>query len=199
MANLHTLPDLLNNNPLYINALRTDIIQQFYTQYIANNVYIFDLSNNDTINLLFNEDQFCHLIGFSYFGYDGQNGWDTLISNPKKISEFVRFPEFKMLQFRILNFKYLLNLLQTPNIYIYKADEHKEFSYKSVYFALLINNNRALKLGIGLSNNGIHYGETYLVDKNEPSFNYYLEQKNLLTIKNRTSILKSKSVFSKLF
>lgn len=167
------------------------VLQQFYSQYLVPNVYIFKLSNTDSIRLIFTEEQFCHLIGFSYFGYDGKVGWDKLLNNPKKIKEFVENDKFNLIQSRILNFNIILSILNNPNIYIYTAEDYPEFRYKSLYFAAITENNRVFKLGIGLSGTDIHYGETYLVDMDNPKYNYYLKPDKLLTIEKREILLKN--------
>lgn len=63
--NIYTVEDLVNQDNIYIRKLDTKVLQDFFIQYICNNVYIFNLSNNDNIRLLFKESQFCHVIGIA--------------------------------------------------------------------------------------------------------------------------------------
>jgi len=193
--NIYTVEDLVNQDNIYIKKLDTKVLQDFFIQYICSNVYIFDLSNNDNIRLLFKESQFCHIIGFHYFGYEGVEGWDKLSQSPKRVADFSKYPKFKMLQYRIGNFNKLLKLLNNPDIYIYKASENKQFSYKSKYFAVYIEENRMHKLGIAVTNDGFHYPETFLIDNNEPKYNYYIKPENLLTIIKKEIIPKEKFLY----
>ena len=65
MAQDYTKEDLINNNRLFANRLRTRVLQDFYTQYLTPQAYIYVLNNGEIIHLLFDNDQFCHLLGFS--------------------------------------------------------------------------------------------------------------------------------------
>jgi len=178
----HTLSDLVDNKRIYPEKLRTDILQEFYCTHLVPNAYIFKLSNSDTIKLTFSESQFCHTIGLSYFDYNGQSGWDKLVLSPKTISDFESFPKYKMVLSRIINFNRILQLLNSPDVYLYNAEDFPQFNYKSNYFAVFNSSNRLHKLGIGVGNDGIHYGETYIVSLDKPEFNKELAPKNLLTI-----------------
>lgn len=195
MGKFYNLDELMNEPNIYINKINTQVLQEMYSVYLEPNVYRFKLSDNNEINLLFSEDQFCHLIGFSYFGYDGGDGWEKLKKNPKKISEFGKHKDFNFLKYRILNFRKLVNLLNSPNVYIYKPEEYPEFNYKSIYFAAIVENNRMLKLGIGIGKNKIHYPETYIVDLDIPSHNYYLKEENLINIMSKS--VEDKYTFQK--
>lgn len=194
MSKTYSLTDLLTkNNNISVYKLTTDVLQSFYLNQLCLNAYIFKLSNGDTINLLFDTYDFCHLIGLSYFGYEGALGWDKLVDNPIKISSFSRKEEFKMLKYRFKYFRNIVDLLDNPNIYIYKAENYPEFNYKSIYFAVIKKDSRYLKLGIGIGKNGIsgiNYAETFLVDLDKPDLNYYLTSDNLVHIDEKITISK---------
>jgi Barnase-EndoU-ColicinE5/D-RelE like nuclease len=191
MGKIYTVNDLVTKDKIYINKLNTQVLQDFYSEQFAEKVYIFNLDDNSSIHLMFLEEQFCHLAGFQYFGFNGIDGWDKLKSSPKKISYFSNEPNFGMVQFRLQNFAHMLKLIKNPSIYIYKASDYPTFNYKSVYFAVLKLNNRVFKLGIGINKQGIHYGETYLIDRDLPQYNFYLKPENLLKIVSTD--IKSKS------
>ncbi|GAA0082974.1 PBECR4 domain-containing protein [Clostridium sp. CTA-6] len=185
MAKGYTVTDLCENKKLYPDKLYTNVLQDFYKSLFVKKVYVYKLSNNDIIQIVFTEGQFCHLIGFDYFGYEGNKGWDKLLKNPKKISSFSKQTKFKLLQYRIMSFNKIFSILNNPNVYIYEAKEYPEFSYKSIYFAVLKEENRIYKLGIGKDKTNINYCETYLVDLNKEQHNYYLKEENLLKIKSK--------------
>ena len=191
----YSLSDLLSGNPVHINNLKTDSLQQLHEMF-CENVYVYELSDGNRIRLFFSEDQFCHLIGFSYFGYQGINGWNTLKSSPIEIRNFSVHSKYTMLQYRISHYNKIYDLLNSPDIYIYKASDHPKFRYQSIYFAVYEHRGRWCKLGIGLSANSFNYPETYLVDKDLPTLNYYLAPANLLTILSKKIITRDK--FSKM-
>ncbi len=186
MSSEYALNDLLTNNELLIYRLNTSVLQEYYTTQLVPNAYIYELSdaNNNAfnINLIFTEAQFCHLIGFHNFNYEGDDGWKRLQAKPKKVTNFNNYAEYSMMQFRISGFNQIHELLQSPEIYIYKAADYPQFRYKSEYFAVLVKNKRYYKLGIGLGENNIYYPETYIVDMDKPVYNFYLKPENKLKV-----------------
>lgn len=104
MAAQHTVQDLITMKSIYDNRLFTNVLQDYYSLYLNPNVYIFELANGGNITLLFEEDSFCHLIGFSYFGYNGINGWNDLNRSPKIVSQFSAYANYKCQKYRIINF-----------------------------------------------------------------------------------------------
>ena len=187
----HEIAELIEGANLYPYRLSTKVLQDFYMAEIEPNAYIFELENGDTINLIFNKENFCHLIGLSYFGYNGMSGWNKLDSNPKKISNFSRLPNYQRQQYRILNFNKLANVLKNPNIYIYKASLRARLNYKSDYFAVINDGTRYYKLGIGTAPNSLNYGETFLVSQISAPDNQEVDPSSLINIINKEVYLKS--------
>ncbi|MBQ8039648.1 MAG: hypothetical protein IJ274_07250, partial [Lachnospiraceae bacterium] len=67
MAKLYTKEDLLIKNRIFANLLTTKVLEDFYTDNLTQSAYIYTLNNGEIIHLTFDTDQFCHLLGFSYF------------------------------------------------------------------------------------------------------------------------------------
>ena len=86
MAQNYTKEDLKNSNKLFASRLRTRVLEEFYIDNLVPKAFIYTLSNGEIIHLLFDNDQFCHLLGFSYFGYNGITGWNLLNSRNILIS-----------------------------------------------------------------------------------------------------------------
>lgn len=185
MGRIYTSTELLSLERISIFKLKTDLLQKFYEENLCNKGFILELENGDILKFTFDEEDFCHLIGFSYFGYNGADGWDKLKASPKKIIEFNKHEDFKFLQYRIIYFRNIISILQEPIVYIYKAADYPEFRYKSIYFAVMHIDNRVLKLGIGIDSKTINYCETFLVDLDKPELNYYLKPENLINIINK--------------
>ncbi len=195
MAKFYTINDLKNiSKKIYSTLLLTSVIQDFFLDNIEKNAYIFELTNGNIINLIFNEDQFCHLIGFSYFGYDGIEGWNLLREKSLPISILPGINNKKREEIRITNFNKIIRVLQTPNIYLYK---NSSMSYKSDYFAIYDDGIRYYKLGIGTQKNGINYGETYQVSLKTAPDNKEINPENLLEVKRKFVI--SKNIFTGLY
>lgn len=179
MAKIYTKEDLLHLNRIFANRLTTGVLQEFYIDNLTKNVYTYMLSNNETIRLIFDSDQFCHLAGFSYFGYNGIAGWNALKNRNILISHLHDIANHKREEIRITNFPKIINILETPTVYLYK---NTDMRYRSAYFAVWNDDIRYYKLGIGKSTNGMNYGETFQVSLMNSKDNREIDPNNLLIV-----------------
>ncbi len=187
MAKEYTKNDLINNDHFFSTRLRTQVLAEFYTDNLASKAYIYVLSNNEIIHLLFDNDQFCHLLGFSYFRYNGISGWHSLYTRNILVSNLQQIAQHKREEIRITNFPKIIRILDNPTMYIYK---NTNMRYKANYFAVWNDGIRYYKLGIGTSSNGINYGETYQVSLIQSNDNKEIDPNNLLTVHNKFTIPK---------
>lgn len=185
MAREYTKEDLEKDERIFANRLRTRVLEEFYTDNLTSKVYIYILDNGEIIRLLFENEQFCHLLGFSYFGYSGISGWLLLDKRNMLISNLQGIANHKREEIRITNFPKITKILNNPKVYLYK---NVDMRYKTDYFAVWDDGKRYYKLGIGTSSNGINYGETYQVslihskDNKEINPNYLLQVNNKMII-----------------
>lgn len=182
MAQEYTKEDLSQNNRIFANRLRTRVLQDFYTHFLTPQAYIYLLSNRETIHLLFDNDQFCHLLGFSYFQYNGITGWNALNARNILISNLHDISHHKREEIRITNFPKILHILDNPTVYLYKNDDMR---YKSDYFAVWNDGKRYYKLGIGTSSNGVNYPETFQVSLMTSTDNKEIDPLKLLTVTDK--------------
>ena len=143
MAGLYTEEDLFKKDKLFANRLTTRVLQDFYEHNLTENVYFYALENGDIIRLYFDEEQFCHLIGFSYFGYNGIAGWNSLRNKNIVVSRLPEMQKHKREEIRITNFPKILNILENPKVYLYK---NTDMRYKADYFAVCDDGVRYYKL-----------------------------------------------------
>ena len=182
MAKLYTKEDLLVKNKIFANLLTTKVLEDFYTDNLTQNAYIYTLNNGNIIHLTFDTDQFCHLLGFSYFGYNGIAGWNQLKNRNILITNLNDFTKHKREEIRITNFPKIITILDNPTVYLYK---NTDMRYKSDYFAVWNDGTRYYKLGIGTSANGVNYGETFQVSLMNSKDNQEIDPKNLLVVTNK--------------
>lgn len=194
MAQEYAKEDLVNNNRLFATRLRTRVLEEFYTDNLVSKAYIYILSNGEIIHLLFDNDQFCHLLGFSYFGYNGISGWNSLNARNILVSNLQEFAKHKREEIRITNFPKIIRILDNPTMYLYK---NTDMRYKANYFAVWNDGTRYYKLGIGTSSNGVNYGETYQVSLMQSNDNKEIDPKNLLTVNNK--FIMPKETFKELY
>ncbi|EOU1998070.1 hypothetical protein C4D26_11000 [Clostridium perfringens] len=183
MAKIYnTYEEYLKSTNVNVFKLDTMLLQEFYMKELASKVFIIELANGDKISLNFSENDFCHLIGFSHFGYDGGQGWSILVNKPKNIKDFSKYKDFSILLNRIKYFRNIVDVLMSPKVFLYKAENYPEFNYNANYFAVAYIDGRALKVGIAKNKNNDFYGETYLVDLDQEKYNYYLKEENLVEV-----------------
>ena len=194
MAKLYTKADLISNNRIYATRLTTRVLQEFYEEQLAPNAYIYSLDNGEMIHLIFSTDQFCHLLGFSYFGYNGIVGWNQLKSRNIVISNIPNINLHKREEIRITNFPKITTILDNPTVYLYK---NTDMSYQSDYFAVWNDGTRYYKLGIGTTANGVNYGETFQVSLMNSNDNKEIDPNNLLAVTNK--FLMSRETFQNLY
>lgn len=194
MAALYTKADLLKNNRIFSTRLTTQVLQEFYEEYLVPNTYIYSLDNGEMIHLIFNKDQFCHLLGFSYFGYNGIAGWKQLKNRNIVISNISNMASHKREEIRITNFPKIVTILDNPTVYLYK---NIDMSYQSDYFAVWNDGKRYYKLGIGTTANGVNYGETFQVSLMNSNDNKEIDPNNLLAVTNK--FLMPRETFQNLY
>lgn len=194
MAKLYTKEDLLTKNRIFANLLTTRVLEEFYINNLTPNAYIYTLNNGEIIHLIFDTDQFCHLLGFSYFGYNGIAGWNQLKNRNILISNLNDIVNHKREEIRITNFPKIITILDNPTVYLYK---NTGMRYKSDYFAVWNDGKRYYKLGIGTSANGVNYGETFQVSLMNSKDNQEIDSKNLLVVINK--FLMPRDTFQNLY
>ena len=194
MAQNYTKEDLKNSNKLFASRLRTRVLEEFYIDNLVPKAFIYTLSNGEIIHLLFDNDQFCHLLGFSYFGYNGITGWNLLNSRNILISNLHDIVNHKREEIRITNFPKILKILDNPTMYLYK---NTDMRYKADYFAVWNDGKRYYKLGIGTSSNGVNYGETFQVSLMQSKDNKEIDSNNLLVVNNK--FIMPKETFKDLY
>lgn len=194
MARLYTKADLINSNRIYATRLTTQVLQEFYEEQLIPNAYIYSLNNGEMIHLIFSNDQFCHLLGFSYFGYNGISGWNQLKSKNLLITNMPNMNLHKREEIRMTNFSKIITILHNPTVYLYK---NKDMNYKSDYFAVWNDGVRYYKLGIGTTANGVNYGETFQVSLMNSNDNKEIDPNNLLSVTNK--FLMPRETFQNLY
>lgn len=182
MAQEYAKEDLINKNRLFANRMRTRVLEEFYAENLIPNAYIYVLSNGEVVHLIFDSNQFCHLLGFSYFGYNGISGWNTLKERNILISDLQDIANHKREEIRITNFPKIIQILDNPKMYLYK---NTDMRYKADYFAVWDDGKRYYKLGIGTSSNGVNYGETFQVSLMLSKDNKEIDANNLLKVSSK--------------
>lgn len=104
----------------YIDQISLELLRQFYEQFLEPYSFIFELDNGVTVNLNFNKEHFCHLVGieklaknvvrrqdrYKYFGHEGyknvQNGTITIKHLKDLAKKRINFIKDKLVFFYLL-------------------------------------------------------------------------------------------------
>lgn len=113
----------------YIDQISLELLRQFYEQFLEPFTYTFELDNGVTVNLDFEKENFCHLVGieklaknvvrrqdrYKYFGYEGyknvQNGTITI----KHLKDLAR-KRINFIKDKLVFFYLLPRVVEAPSI-----------------------------------------------------------------------------------
>lgn len=197
---MYTVEELEGLDQINLRNLRSDILQAYFRKHLECNIFEFKLQNGDHFELIFDDGDFIHLTGLHYFlTKTGLDGWKRLEANPIIIGnlDFSKGKDTRIAMNRLKHFHVIPRLLNNPEIYIYKSSDFPQFRYKSVYFAVIVHGERCLKLGLGERLKGVCYPETFIVDKTDPQYNYYLDPCYRLGIVEKNIKFKEKKHLKK--
>jgi hypothetical protein len=149
-------------------------ILSFYEQYLCQQRFIYELEDPDhsLVQIRFEPDQFCHLVGIHYIlkgkQFSGQPGFD-LIKNGTVTFEYLQNTNkawFKSKRNRMLYFPFVYPLLQRPTVI--QFDEHKAETSMDAELVLYNQQDKAyLHLGVSkYSDPDPHYFPMSFYDRN---------------------------------
>lgn len=122
----------------YIDQISLELLRQFYEQFLEPFTFTFELDNGVIVNLDFNKEHFCHLVGieklarnvvrrqdrYKYFGHQGyknvQNGTITIKHLKDLAKKRINFIKDKLVFFYLLpriveNPEILLDFVSAPD------------------------------------------------------------------------------------
>lgn len=197
---MYTVEDLEGLDQINLRKLKSDILQAYFRKHLECYVFEFKLQNGDHFELIFDDGDFIHLTGLHYFSTKaGLDGWKRLEANPIIIGnlDFSKGKDTRIAMNRLKHFHIIPRLLVNPEIFIYKSSDFPQFRYKSVYFAVIEHGGRYLKLGLGEHLKGVCYPETFIVDKTDLQYNYYLDPRYRVGIVEKSIKSKEKNRLGK--
>lgn len=167
-----------------INDISLKILQEYYLAYLNPFIYYYNIKdkyNNKeyTIELRFNIENFCHLLGLEYivkqsvsfkyiFSYKGFKGWEnvkneTINFNDLKQKNKKRFNNVKA---KFVYFYVIPQLIQNPKGIIYNKDlVNPATNIESEILFYDTYNNSVIHLGIEKHSAGYYVPRTFLIEK----------------------------------
>lgn len=180
MAKLLTSEELkfIQRKPIE-SELSLQNIQLFYEEHLMNKTFEFELDepSQPIINLIFEEDNLCHLIGFQHIFEAEQNATDyqgylgyNKIKECKVTMDTFKEPRIKVKykenRERILYFPFLYQLIKNPTVILFSPENLKtKISTEFIFYNSL--NNRYLHLGLDKhEGTNSYFPRTFFVRKN---------------------------------
>lgn len=126
---------LINRKPLE-SELSLELLLNYYEEFLTERVFAFELdySTKPVVNLRFEKDNLCHLLGFQHIfedepdatSYSGASGYDLIKTGIVTMDTFKKphiRPKYKASRERILYFAYIYQLLKNPTVILF-SNEH---------------------------------------------------------------------------
>jgi hypothetical protein len=193
-----TTDELLNLTRVpKISEISLKLLQEFYDIYICPNIYVFQLENNNTIELEFLDVNFCHLMGFQHIVpyklskfYGGENGYMGVFNGDITIRKLrsIDSRKFARDKDKILCFSYIYKLLRSCKIIRFSNNLLR--SRISCEFILYDTQfERRIHLGIEKDEKrGVYYPRTFLIERENGD--KYVANQECLKIIDRKIISK---------
>ena len=155
-------------------------LQLFYEEHLMNRTFEFELDepSQPIIKLIFEADNFCHLIGFQHIFEDEQNATDyegffgyNKIKKCEVTMGTFKEPriktKYKNQRERILYFPFLYQLIKNPTVILFSPENlNTKISTEFIFYNAL--NNRYLHLGVDKhEGTNFYFPRTFFVRKND--------------------------------
>lgn len=198
---VHTVKGLyeLKQKP-NLSKISLELLLKYYEQYLKPYRFTYTLSNGRTVNLTFEDEKFCHLLGIETVAIKKYKRKSHLTSPYKSVKGYRRIKEgkltfkslkqlepngFKSIKDKIIFFYLIPHILESPEIIIdYVQDPSVSLvNCKLMIFELL--HGVYVHLGIEIEKGNAYFPRTFLVEritvKNDGT-RFIANQPNLITI-----------------
>lgn len=140
---------LINRKPLE-SELPLKLLLNYYEEFLTERTFAFELDypTNPLINLRFEKDNLCHLLGFQHIfedepdatSYSGASGCDLINSGTITMDTFKKphiRPKYKEGREWILYFAYIYQLLKNSTVLLF-SNEHFSLKYQRNLYSMII-------------------------------------------------------------
>ena len=166
-----------------INDISLKLLIKYYEAYLYPFVYNYSIGNNEgreiNIELRFDIDNFCHLVGLEYivtrqvsrnniYLYKGQAGWNRIKDGYLDFQELksINKKRFKSVKEKFVYFYLIPKLISNPKCIVF--DKTKVFPATEIECEILFYdtyNNAVVHLGIEKRDKGYYIPRTFLIEK----------------------------------
>lgn len=208
---MYTANDLKNlkTNPR-INDIETTILQEFYELYLMPFIFNYNITykdgNKETIKLMFNKENFCHLIGIEsivkysvrnsdLYNYKGEYGWNNIKLRNITFNKLKRINrnKFKSIKAKFVFFYLIPHILENPIIVNFDKTKVNPPTTNIDCKILFYCNEQNAIIHLGISKSGIFYfPKTFFVEKINQNNNFqdiYTMNQEKITLENKEKVI----------
>lgn len=167
-----------------INDISLKILSEYYEMFLYPFIYNYHIETKDgdkDIELRFELDKFCHLLGMESIvkysvprndlhNYKGQDGWDNVVNLVIDIQHLknINKRKFKNVKAKYVYFYLIPGLIENPmavNYDINKVEPETNIECEILFYSNVKDDNAIIHLGIEKSNEGYYFPRTFFVEK----------------------------------
>lgn len=194
-----------------INDISLKILSEYYEMFLYPFIYHYHIKSPNKekdIELRFDLDKFCHLLGIesivkcsiprkdlhNYKGIDGWNNVSNLVIDIPHLKNINR-KKFKSVKAKYVYFYLLPKLIENPmavNYDINNVDGTTNIECEILFYSNVENDNAIIHLGIEEDDLGYYFPRTFFVEKvSEKEKDIYItkQEKVDVTVENRVIVL----------
>ena len=197
-----------------INDISLKILSEFYEIFLYPFIYNYHIETqegNKDIELRFELDKFCHLLGMESIvkysvpykelhNYKGQGGWDNVVNLSIDIQHLknINKRRFKNVKAKYVYFYLIPRLIENPmavNYDVNKVEPKTKIECEILFYSNVKNDNAIIHLGIEKSEEGYYFPRTFFVEKvSEKEEDIYIKKQEEISVevKNRVIMQEKK-------
>ncbi len=192
-----------------INDIDLNVLQDYYRKFLNPFIYQYDITEDEkqsSIQLRFDEENFCHLLGIEsivkysvskkdIYNYKGQGGWDFIQSTGLSFNDLKKInkSKFKSIKAKFVYFYLIADIIENPvavNFENKNVDPPTKIDCDILFYAK--KENAVVHLGIKEDEAlGYYIPKTFFVEKiRDDGADIYIDkQKKIIAIKKNRVIM----------
>lgn len=192
-----------------INDISLKILSEYYEMFLYPFIYNYHIETKDVdkdIELRFELDKFCHLLGMESIvkysvpcndlhNYKGQYGWDNVVNSVIDIQHLknINKRKFKNVKAKYVYFYLIPRLIENPmavNYDINKVEPETNIECEILFYSNVKDDNAIIHLGIEKDNEGNYFPRTFFVEKvSKKEDDIYIKRQEEISVEVKNRVI----------
>ena len=199
-----------------INDISLKVLSEYYEMYLYPFIYTYEIHSKDgykSIQLRFEPDKFCHLLGVESIvkysvpksdlhKYKGEYGWENIKNLVIDIPHLktINSKRFKSVKAKYVYFYLIPNLIEKPMAVNYDTDNVESgtsIECEVLFYSDVKDDNAIIHLGIEKDAEGFYFPRTFFVEKvskKEDDIYVRNQEEIIVTVKQRIILQGEKAI-----